>query len=119
MILFPQQLDYAKPRNEDIANNIGAKMAYFAYDQWAYDKVPEKRLPGLNYSPRQLFWISLAGTHCTRYRPEFLKNGSLADEHTLAKIRVNIALSNLPEFSQDFQCYFGMNMDPLVKCPLW
>ena len=35
---------------------------------------PEPKLPGLPYSPRQLFWVSYARLQCALMRPAALKN---------------------------------------------
>ena len=73
-------------------------------------------MPGLPYSPRQLFWVSYARLQCELRRPAALKNqvtGSqssifaegitaqvLTDNHAPARIRINGPLANQPEFSQ-------------------
>lgn len=44
-----------------------------AYRQWVKDNGPEGGLPGLNYTPDQLFWISAANVWCGKYRPEVMR----------------------------------------------
>ena len=56
---------------ENIADNGGIKLAYKAYQKWVNDNnVVEKRLPGLNYTPRQMFWIGAARVWCSKYKTE-------------------------------------------------
>ena len=53
---------------------------------------PGKRLPGLDYTPEQMFWISAAHQHCDKYTDEFL-SGWLMDPstvHTAAYHRVKV-----------------------------
>ncbi|KFM63750.1 Phosphate-regulating neutral endopeptidase, partial [Stegodyphus mimosarum] len=42
---------------ENIADNIALKAAYLAYQSWVKDRKIEPKLPGLTYTPNQLFWI--------------------------------------------------------------
>ena len=45
---------------ENIADNGALKEAYYAYHKYTERTGSELRLPGLKYSPKQLFWISAA-----------------------------------------------------------
>lgn len=56
-------------QGENIADNGGIKESYLAYQRWTEENEPEPRLPGLDYSPQQMFWISAAQTWCSVYRP--------------------------------------------------
>ncbi|XP_043279302.1 neprilysin-2-like [Venturia canescens] len=105
--------------NENIADYTGVKIAYYAYDKWANANSREKFLPGLDYSPKQMFWIAMANTWCAKYRPQFLKSRAYEDEHAPNKIRVNGPLANIREFSDDFQCDSSTRMNPENKCHLW
>uniref|UniRef100_A0A2S2NML0 Neprilysin-1 n=1 Tax=Schizaphis graminum TaxID=13262 RepID=A0A2S2NML0_SCHGA len=106
---------------ENIADNGGIKQAYNAYNTWAsvqWDAEP--RLPGLqNYTPNQLFWLSAANIWCSKHRPEELMNLILVNEHAPDRFRVIGSFSNQKEFSNDFQCYIGSNMNPSNKCQVW
>lgn len=55
-------------QGENIADNGGIKESYIAYNEWASTNGMEQQLPGLNYSPQQMFWISAAQTWCSVYR---------------------------------------------------
>ena len=52
----------------------------------AYERLIEKEgeelsLPGLPYTPRQLFWLSGASTWCSVYRDDWMKTVLLTDSH--------------------------------------
>ena len=90
-----------------------------AYKEWAKHNGPEPRLPDLDYSPEQLFWISFANSWCMKSQPQELKNDIITNEHILEEFRVIGSLSNMPEFSQDFNCPAGSPMNPSKKCSVW
>jgi neprilysin len=55
-------------QGENIADNGGIITAYRAYQKWTENNEKEKMLPGLPYSPNQIFWLSAAQTWCSKYR---------------------------------------------------
>ncbi|KAM7310750.1 neprilysin-2-like [Ixodes scapularis] len=93
-------------QGENIADNGGIKEAFNAYKKWVKQNGPEARLPGLKYTPQQLFWISAANIWCSKYRPEALKLSILADSHSPPLFRATrgctLEASNLdgPQVSQ-------------------
>ncbi|KAJ8668514.1 hypothetical protein QAD02_010177 [Eretmocerus hayati] len=109
-------LDGVNILNENIADNSGLKWAYLAYEDWALQNGPEILLPGVNFTQEQIFWISMAQTECQKYRPESLRSRIISDVHSPAHFRVIGAMSNLAEFSRDFECPFGSRMNSEVKC---
>jgi predicted metalloendopeptidase len=108
-------------QGENIADNGGIKLAYNAYNTWSnvqWDAEP--RLPGLqNYTPNQMFWLSTANIWCSKYRPETIKNIIITNVHATNRFRIIGSISNQEEFSNDFQCPLGSNMNPLNKCHVW
>ena len=76
----------------------------------------EPGLPGLPFSPKQLFWLSLARRSCMKHSPKYLFP---AVTHPPSDIRVNAMAKNTPEFSKDFNCRPGTNMNPQKKCMVW
>uniref|UniRef100_A0A6G1SPT9 Membrane metallo-endopeptidase-like 1 n=1 Tax=Aceria tosichella TaxID=561515 RepID=A0A6G1SPT9_9ACAR len=106
-------------QGENIADNGGIKEAYRAYRRWTKDHGREARLPGLEYSADQLFWISAANIWCGKFRPEVLKLRINSGVHSPAKFRVVGPLSNSPEFAQSFNCPAGSPMNPHKKCSVW
>ncbi|KAJ8668515.1 hypothetical protein QAD02_010178 [Eretmocerus hayati] len=112
-------LDGVNVLNENIADNSGQKWAYFAYEDWALQNGSEFLLPGVNFTQEQIFWISMAQTECQKYRPGSLRSRIISDVHSPAHFRVIGAMSNLAEFSRDFECPIGSRMNPEVKCTVW
>lgn len=53
-------------KNFDLA---GVKVAYHAYKKYITKYGPEQKLPGIKYTPSQLFWISGAQVWCSVFRP--------------------------------------------------
>jgi len=106
-------------QGENIADNGGLKEAYWAYNEWVSKNHEEPQLPGLDYNPRQMFWLSAGLTWCARYRPESLKLRVLTGQHSPGNFRVIGPMSNLEEFSKDFNCPLGSRMNPKNKCKVW
>ncbi|KAK6639892.1 hypothetical protein RUM43_008167 [Polyplax serrata] len=113
------QLNGINTQGENIADNGGVKEAYRAYVKWTQRHGEEPMLPGLPYTPKQLFWISAANTWCCKYRPEALKIRIITGVHSPGMFRTNGPLSNMPEFSKDFKCPLGSKMNPVKKCLVW
>lgn len=107
-------------QGENIADNGGLKMSYLAYlksQQKAKKKEPQ--LPGLNYTPQQLFWISAANTWCEKARPEIEKLQVMNGYHSPQYYRVLVPMINSAHFSKDFHCPIGSPMNPKYgKCHL-
>lgn len=107
-------------KNENLADNAGIRVAYNAYlTELSRDGFVEFTLPGLNYTPKQLFWISVASSWCEKinndHRDAFV-DSIAKDSHSPSDVRVNLALINMREFSQDFHCQLGTKMNPELKC---
>ncbi|XP_033213002.1 neprilysin-2-like isoform X1 [Belonocnema kinseyi] len=112
-------LNGVNTQGENIADNGGIKESYLAYQEWVKRNGPEPKLPGLDYTPSQLFWISAAQTWCSKYRPETLKLRITTGVHSPGEFRVQGPFSNRPEFSKDFKCSVGNTMNPENKCSVW
>jgi neprilysin len=56
-------------QGENIADNGGIKEAYFAYKSFVEKNGEEEKLPNLNYTSIQMFWISAAQSWCSVSRP--------------------------------------------------
>lgn len=117
---FFVQLDGDRTMEENLCDNAGVRVAYDAYISEAGRKgFVELGLPGLNYSAKQLFWISTASNWCQKisnYDRENNIKHLLKDVHTPLNIRFNLAIMNMKEFSQDFHCKYGAIMNPVTRC---
>ncbi|KAG8183510.1 hypothetical protein JTE90_003860 [Oedothorax gibbosus] len=113
------QVNGVNTQGENIADNGGLKEAYLAYHSWVRDHGQEPLLPGLKYTPNQLFFISAANFYCSKYRPELLKLVIVTGSHSPDQFRVIGPMSNLPEFAKEFKCEIGTKMNPEHKCQVW
>merc|ERR1711915_1081324 len=109
-----------KKHLENIADYGGMKATYRVYKQAVKSDMPEKRLPGLDYSPDQLLWIAGAHAFCIEYRDQRFWNGLVKnDNHSPSPIRVNGVFSGMKEFAADWNCPAGSVMNPSKKCTVY
>lgn len=106
-------------QGENIADLGGYRQAYLAYQEYSKKHGSEAMMPGLKYSTNQLFWISAAQTWCSRFTPEAMKKRILTGIHSPPQFRVLGPLTNMKEFSKDFQCPETSKMNPKQKCQIW
>lgn len=106
-------------QGENIADNGAAKILYETYQNFVRQHGPEPMLPGLRYTPNQLFWISAAQVWCTKTRPEFDTLMYVTNPHAPGKFRVIGTVQNSLNFSSDFACPSGSKMNPVHKCKMW
>lgn len=66
-----------------------------------------------------MFWISVGNSWCRKYRAEIFKDLIQTDPHGPSEFRINGPISNMPEFSQDFNCPTGSKMNPQQKCNIY
>lgn len=55
-------------QGENIADNGGVLSAYRAYKKWTKTAGVEQKLPGLDFTPNQLFWLTVAQSWCSAHR---------------------------------------------------
>lgn len=113
------QVNGSRTLGENIADNGGVKVAYYAYNKWEKQNGVEPGLPGLNYTSQQMFWISAANLWCSKLTPNQLKSTVMYSEHSPRQYRANGPLSNVPEFSKDFNCPKNSQMNSPNKCVVW
>ena len=106
-------------QGENIADNGGLKQSYKAYMEWTKKNGEESKLPGIELSANQMFWVSAAQSWCTKVRPESLKVKITTYNHAPGHFRVLGTISNRPEFATDFKCPEGSPMNPVKKCEVW
>uniref|UniRef100_A0A8C2GVX7 endothelin-converting enzyme 1 n=1 Tax=Cyprinus carpio TaxID=7962 RepID=A0A8C2GVX7_CYPCA len=104
---------------ENIADNGGLKAAYHAYRSWVQKNGEEKRLPAVNLTNDQLFFVGFAQVWCSVRTPESAHEGLMTDPHSPPKYRVIGTLSNSPDFTEHFQCPLGSPMNSGHRCEVW
>uniref|UniRef100_A0A674DR86 endothelin-converting enzyme 1 n=1 Tax=Salmo trutta TaxID=8032 RepID=A0A674DR86_SALTR len=104
---------------ENIADNGGLKAAYKAYQAWVQENGEEKRLPAVNLTNDQLFFVGFAQVWCSVRTPESAHEGLMTDPHSPPKYRVIGTLSNSPDFAEHFQCPTGSPMNSGHRCVVW
>ena len=82
-------------------------------------KWEEQILPGHDFTPKQLFWISYGQIWCQKFRDDSLRNTIKTGVHTPGEFRITGPLSNNDEFAKDFSCPKGSPMNPEKKCKVW
>ena len=53
----------------------------------------EPQLPGLDFSPEQMFWISGANVWCAKHRPGDLRMSVLLGTHTPGNYRIQVSVT--------------------------
>ena len=92
---------------------------FFPEVDWIAKNGEEKKLPDLDFSPRQLFWIHLARTDCAVFTDEFLRWILRGDTHAPSRFRAIGVVQNSYEFSKDFNCGVNSAMNSRTKCNIW
>ncbi|KAL3280926.1 hypothetical protein HHI36_004152 [Cryptolaemus montrouzieri] len=106
-------------QGENIADNGGIKLAYLAYQDWKSKNNPEPKLPGLNFSPDQMFWIGSANVWCSKIRAKTLVQDIESEVHVPDRFRINVPFANSGFFAKDFNCPKGSKMNPEHTCTVW
>lgn len=109
-------------RTEDTADNGGIKLAYRAYEKsLSLNQQPQARLIALDFTPKQLFWISYAQFYCEVQRKESKRQQLERNAvHSFNRFRVDGPLMNSEEFANDFNCPRGSLMNSeRSRCEIW
>ncbi|XP_059154147.1 neprilysin-1-like isoform X2 [Physella acuta] len=118
--LTKEKLNGINTQGENIADNGGLKQSFRAYRNWV-DKQgkEEQRLPGLNFTHNQLFFINFAQLWCNLMTKEDALSRIKVGVHSPGEFRVIGSVQNSKEFSEAFNCPLGSNMNPQKKCSVW
>ncbi|CAG2058468.1 unnamed protein product [Timema podura] len=101
--------------NERIADQMALQLALEAYRDTNFG-LTENVLPWLDMDKKQLYFLSLAQTFCTKNTILDSVISIFEKEHLPSSIRVNTLLSNSNYFSSSFNCAEGTTMNPEYKC---
>lgn len=107
--------------SENIADNGAIKTAYKAYQYYKLRQSKDDQyLPGLEkFSSNQMYWIKSAQNWCSKLSIDILMEHIKFRSHTIEKYRVVVPIQNSEQFSKDFKCTKGSQMNPEKKCNLW
>lgn len=111
------KLDGKLTLGENIADNAGVMLAFHAYR--ALRKGAEEVLEAGGFSEDQQFFLSAGQIWCTKMSEETARLRAATDTHSHPRYRVNGSLSNLPAFSEAFQCKEGSGMRRKDACSVW
>ncbi|XP_064642205.1 neprilysin-1-like [Lineus longissimus] len=107
-------------QGENIADNGGLMEAFRAYRNYVSSRGSEEpRLPGVDLSGNQLFFVNFAQIRCSKERPESFLMAITNWRHSPNRYRVIGTVSNMPEFAAAFNCPVGSPMNPEKKCRVW
>lgn len=110
-------LDGKLTLGENIADNAGVMLAFQAYR--ALRAGAEEVLEAGGFSEDQQFFLSVGQIWCTKMSEEMTRLRAATDTHSHPRFRVNGSVSNLPAFSQAFQCKAGSPMKRANACAVW
>ncbi|MBZ5561212.1 MAG: M13 family metallopeptidase [Acidobacteriia bacterium] len=102
---------------ESIADLGGLTIAFKAYEKSLEGKPRPPKVDG--FTPEQRFFLAYAHLWAQNARPEYERLRVNVDPHPLGRFRVIGPLSNMPFFTQAFDCKAG---DPMVRsdrCVIW
>ncbi|KAK2578178.1 hypothetical protein KPH14_001370 [Odynerus spinipes] len=109
-----------KTFDENFADLVGITVAYEAYKMKMKQHVKPSRIgPLKNFDNEKIFFLIYANTFCEYANEETMEFRATVDTHTTSRLRVNGPLSNMPEFSQAFNCAPGNPLNPVSKCDIW
>ena len=90
-----------------------------AYEKYVAKNGEEQLLPGVPFNQKQLFFINLAQTWCSKSTAEFKINEIKKDPHTLPPFRILGITSNFEGFSEAFNCRPKQKNNREKKCSIW
>ncbi|CAL1546825.1 unnamed protein product [Lymnaea stagnalis] len=100
--------------SEDICDNEGIKLAYKAYK--ALGELNEPRLPGLNLTDDQMFFLGSSQKYCTL---DLNDEPYATPSHNHGRVRVRAVASNSEEFAKAFNCPKNSPMNSAKKCTIF
>ncbi|XP_043067972.1 neprilysin-4-like [Drosophila bipectinata] len=124
-----QKINGKETQDENIADSGGLQGALDAYRNHMKqlknrsdednEILKSEKMPGLDLSPEQLFYLGFAQLWCSDYEQEHFWE-ELKMEHTIDKYRVLGAVSNNHDFSKVYNCPVGSLMHPKADaCHIW
>ena len=104
MFMYLGQINGVNTQGENIADNGAMHQAFRAYVSYKERHGEEQWLPGLKYSPDQLFFIAYGQFWCKTTTKESLYDQIMTDAHAPEQFRVNGVLRNFEMFAKTWGC---------------
>ena len=102
---------------ENVADNGGVRIAYYALMELLARKGPPPSIDG--FTPEQRFFISYAQVWCENASDQDSRRRAQEDVHSPGRWRANGVMQNMPEFRKAFACKEGVPMAPATACRVW
>ncbi|XP_040072449.2 neprilysin-1-like [Ixodes scapularis] len=123
---FQEQMQALSPRSgsvtleENLADNGGVRCAFDAYVFAASQDRRIIQLKGLDsFEEDQLFFLNYCYKFCGVNRDVHPGKRGGESSYPVERLRCNVPLMNLPEFSNAFDCEPGAAMNPSERCSAW
>ncbi|KAK6052659.1 peptidase family M13 [Cooperia oncophora] len=114
------KIDGRRTEGENIADNGGMRAAIRAALRLSEGTSERFTIAGLeDFTQMHYFFMNYAFIWCGSTRRATLLNKLANDVHAPDMYRVNVVLSNQPEFAKTFGCRQGSPMSPDRTCTLW
>jgi putative endopeptidase len=107
-------VDGVRTRDENAADLLGAQAAYAAFQSRRAGAEP---LAIAGHSEAQVFFIAMAQSFCSRHSEGALRRLLATHAHAPPDVRINAAVSAMPEFAEAFSCPAGaaMRREPVCR----
>ncbi|KAL3285785.1 hypothetical protein HHI36_000309 [Cryptolaemus montrouzieri] len=115
-IPFRYRLNGTLTLDENLSDFVGIDIAYEAYMRYVKKHGTEKKLPGINLTPEQIFWVQTGTFLCFRKLDDDVVDYEEEDEHAIPQFRVQGGARHSLYFAKDFNCPEGSFMNPKEKC---
>jgi len=108
-------------QGENIADNLGIRIAQSAYSKWLEQLKSEdtETLPHMSQSPKQLFFLGLAQSMCSDIWDDRRYSVVYHSAHPPHESRVFAMMTSSPDFAEAFQCSNTTRMNPSRKCKMY
>ncbi|CAL1289645.1 unnamed protein product [Larinioides sclopetarius] len=118
-----KNVDGQRTLHENIADSAGLKKAFMSYQRYVKEHGKEPKLPGMEFTNQQLFFISFAQMKCEVRNKEgyeeYIADSTSSLLQTPFRYRVNGALANSEFFAAVFKCPSGSPMSHTKRCSIW
>ncbi|MGZ5096140.1 MAG: M13 family metallopeptidase [Burkholderiales bacterium] len=102
---------------ENVADNGGVRMSFFAYQEKQKTKPAAADIGGFN--PDQRFFIAYAQSRCENLSDSYARMLAQVDPHSPGHYRAIGPVVNMPEFWKAFGCKKGQPMVSDNACRVW